>query len=210
MKWVPPAGRVLVLAPHADDETLGCGGALILHARRGDPVQIVVVTDGAKGDRRGLTRNLVAARRREASRAAAVLGVPAPEFWDFPDGALTGARGLTRRISALLEDFRPRVLYRPGTDDPHPDHRALGRAVERALNAVRPPRLSDCRYEIKGAPLPTAVLDISADFPRKRRALAAYRSQRPYLEPRLIQRLNAARGLLRGVRYGEGFRVDTR
>ncbi len=210
MRWTPPAGRVLALAPHPDDETLGCGGALIRHRRRGDPVGVVVATDGRAGDPRGLVhpRDPAAVRRREARAAARILGVSRVEFWDYPDGGLAPTAELTERIARLLRVRRPRVLYRPGSDDPHPDHRALGLAAERALRRVRLPLL-DCRYEVWAAPRPNAVLDISRDFSRKERALAAYGSQRHYLDlARMARRLNASRGLFLGrTRYAEGFRV---
>ena len=68
---------VLALAPHPDDESLGCGGALALHRAAGDPVKVVFVTDGARGDERGEDPRdaYVALRRREAAEACAALGV---------------------------------------------------------------------------------------------------------------------------------------
>lgn len=210
VKWLVPAGRVLALAAHPDDETLGCGGALILHRRRGDPVRVIIVSDGNAGDPDNLNTspNLATLRRREARAAAKILGVRELEFWNYPDGALSGARGLTDRLIKLFKKTKPRLLYRPAADDPHPDHRALGRAVERALRRLKP-RLLDCRYEIEGSPRPAAVLDISRDFPRKIKALAAYRSQHPYIDfPHRTRRLNASRGLLiKNTLYGEGYRL---
>lgn len=207
-RWRPPRGRVLVLAPHPDDETLGCGGALLLHARRGDPVRVAFATDGERGGPSSARKGLAARRRREAREAARVLGIRELEHWGEPDGGLRGSRGLARLVKAALLRARPEVLYRPASDDPHPDHAALGRAVERAL-ADLPERPLDCRYEVWSAPKPNAVLDISRDFARKARALAAYRSQRPALDllP-MARRLNAGRGLLLGsARYAEGFRL---
>lgn len=210
VKWLPPAGRVLVLAAHPDDETLGCGGALILHRKRGDPVRVIIVSDGNAGDPGNLNAvpNLALLRQREARAAAKKLGVRELEFWNYPDSALSGHCGLTDRLINLFKDHKPRLLYRPAADDPHPDHRALGRAVERALRRVKP-RLLDCRYEIAGSPRPTAVLDISRDFPQKIKALAAYHSQHAYLDfPRRISRLNAGRGLfLKNSLYAEGYRI---
>lgn len=210
VKWFPPAGRVLVLAAHPDDETIGCGGALLLHRRRKDPVRVVFISDGKAGDPDNFNtgQNLTILRRREARAAAKKLGVRELEFWNYPDGALSGARGLTDRLIKLFKKTKPRLLYRPAADDPHPDHGALGRAIERALRRLKP-RLLDCRYEIEGSARPTAVLDISRDFPRKTKALAAYRSQQPYIDfPRGTRRLNASRGLLiKNTLYGEGYRL---
>ena len=54
------ADRVLVFAPHADDEVFGCGGTLAFHTERGDPVRVVILTDGAGGDPAGLEADIVA------------------------------------------------------------------------------------------------------------------------------------------------------
>src|SRR5262245_30184806 len=92
--WLaPPAGPVLVVAPHPDDETIGCGATLALHARRGDTVHVVVVTDGELGDPRGLfarddggAGSYVELRRDECRRALQALGVvSAPHFLGHRD-----------------------------------------------------------------------------------------------------------------------------
>jgi LmbE family N-acetylglucosaminyl deacetylase len=67
----PPSGSVLVLAPHPDDESLGCGGAIVLHCRQGDRVKIVFATDGGAGDPQGYFANYDyrELRRDEARKA---------------------------------------------------------------------------------------------------------------------------------------------
>src|SRR6185295_3505842 len=86
----PPAGRVLVLAPHADDETIGCGGAIALHVAQGDPVAIAIATDGMRGDPDGrfAGSDYRELRRSEARAAAGALGAPPPELWDLADQGL--------------------------------------------------------------------------------------------------------------------------
>ena len=83
--------RSLVVAPHPDDEVLGCGGTIIRIRRLGVPVAIVFLTDGeASHAGRVPPSELASIRRREATEAAEVLGVPAEQltFLGFPDGAL--------------------------------------------------------------------------------------------------------------------------
>ena len=89
----PPRGRVLVVAPHPDDEALGCGGALIQHRKQGDRVKVVFVTDGAAGGKLGhyAGLNYRELRRDEARRAGAILGVDELVFWEYPDGRLAEA-----------------------------------------------------------------------------------------------------------------------
>ena len=73
----PVKGRVLVLAPHPDDETIGPGGALIQHAAAGDEIHVLFVTAGTSGDPTGAAdpAEYAACREREARAAAEVLGV---------------------------------------------------------------------------------------------------------------------------------------
>ncbi len=213
MSWRPPRGRALVLAAHPDDETLGCGGAVVLHRLRGDPVKVVVVTDGAAGDPRGLyrARDYRELRRGEARRAARALGRPSLEFWGYPDGALEDDAALRRRLRALLEAEAPAVVYRPAENDPHPDHRALARAF--AAAAGPRPRFVDCRYEIGFLQRrPDALLDVGAAFGRKLAALRLYRSQlryRDYVKDAVFT--GAARALMSpGASYAEAFALRAR
>jgi LmbE family N-acetylglucosaminyl deacetylase len=177
----PPNGSVLVLAPHADDESLGCGGAIVLHHRQGDRVKVVFATDGAAGDPLGHYwdcdyREL---RRAEARRAAAVLGVDELVFWNYSDGRLSEADGLAECLEALLHAERPDILYRPSTLEIHPDHRALGVGIETALRHYRPAML-DFRYEIWATVQPTHALDITPVWDVKRKAVEQYQSQLRY------------------------------
>ena len=75
--------KVLVFAPHPDDETIGCGGSLALHIKAGDPVKVVFLTNGAKGDSSGeiAKESYVELRKDEANKACAFLGVTDLEFW---------------------------------------------------------------------------------------------------------------------------------
>jgi LmbE family N-acetylglucosaminyl deacetylase len=209
LAWSPPRGKVLVLAPHADDETIGCGGTLVLHARRGDEVKVVVLTDGAAGDRRGhyRGRDYPALRRAEARRAAGVLGVSSLEFWNLPDGRLEGCRELAPRLRTLLRSEMPAVVYAPSGGDAHPDHKAVSGAVDAAAGS-RPPFILS-RYEVWAEIRPGGAVDISAVFPTKLAALACYATQLRYVDYAAnAARVNAARGLLLAdARYAEAFEI---
>ncbi len=211
--WKPPRGRVLVLAPHPDDETIGCGGTIRLHRRRGDEVKVVFVTDGAAGDPRRYYRgrNYPALRRKEARQAARVLGVENLEFWTHPDGALAGASDLPGQLKELLSRARPDIVYLPFAGDDHPDHQALAKAYRKAAGRAQAPAL-ECRYEIWSALAPGVVADISEVFAEKLEAVRKYRSQLRYCDyPAQLNRLNAARALfLPRVRYAEAFELKTR
>ena len=96
--------------------------------------------------------------------AAAILGVDELVFWDYPDGTLTPTPELVERIGALLAIERPDILYRPSINEIHPDHWALGVAVEEALRrrAFYFRRAGDIREIIGGDN------DASRDRPRCR------------------------------------------
>jgi len=168
------ARSVLVLAPHPDDEAIGCGGAIALHVRDGLPVRVVVVTDGAEqGD---------ATRETESRRAAEVLGYGEPRFLRLPDRGLAYGEDLVRHVGELLGEAD--LVYVPGLQEMHPDHRALALATAEAMRR----RGGDARllqYEV-GVPLmPNLLLDITPVHEQKQAAIACFASQlqvRPYDE----------------------------
>ncbi len=203
--------RALVLAPHPDDEVLGCGGALCRHTRAGDPVRIVFLTDGRHGHGPGPCDEaaLIATRRREATAAAAALGVHDLVFWDAADRALGRDTGARDRLGELLEQYKPDLIYCPSPLEHHPDHRAAawllwqnaGRGVPRA-------RVAFC--EITRPLAVNTLVDVTAVMPDKERALACHASQlavQPYAE--FMQGLNRFRTLAVAAhaRAVEGFFV---
>jgi len=206
----PPRGSVLVLAPHADDESLGCGGTIALHHRQGDRVKVVFATDGAAGDPLGhyRGRNYQELRRNEARRAASILGIDEIEFWDYPDGKLAEVSDLMTRVTALLAADRPDVLYRPSTLEVHPDHRALGVGVEAALQEYRPV-CGDFCYEIWATVQPTHAIDITPIWDVKRQAVEQYESQLRYNDLlHMMAGLNAYRTIFAPwARYVEAFQI---
>jgi LmbE family N-acetylglucosaminyl deacetylase len=204
----PPSGRVLVLVPHPDDESLGCGGAVALHRRQGDPVRIVFATGGGAGDPLGhyAGSDYVAIRREEARRAAEVLGASDLVFWNYDDGKLAEARDLADRVGTLLASERPDLIYRPSIREIHPDHWALGVAVARALqrHAGAPTAFA---YEIWATVQPTHVLDITGVWDLKRKAVEQHQSQLRYNDYlHMVAGLNAYRTIhVPSARYVEAF-----
>lgn len=172
-----PALRVLVLAPHPDDEVFGCGGAIASHLRQGANVQVVVLTDGGK-------HGSIDVRVQECLAAAAILGYGTPDFWNESDRFLVCSEQLTSRLVNLLVSEQIDLLYAPSPWEVHPDHR---QAAWLALEGVQRSG-NQCRiafYEV-GAPLrPNVLLDISQHLDLKQRAMACFKSQmvhQPYDE----------------------------
>ncbi len=138
--------KLLVVAPHPDDDALACGGTIArLHAG-GARVRIVYVTDGSAshlGSRAFPPPRLARLRAREAHEAARALGIGTESlrFWRERDAALSGdvtahAR-LVRRFARELDRFRPTVVLSPWIREPHADHAVCAHAVREGLARTR-------------------------------------------------------------------------
>jgi LmbE family N-acetylglucosaminyl deacetylase len=204
--------NVLVIAPHPDDESIGCGGALCLHARRGDRITVVYLTSGELGLKHLPRRDACVLRECEAARAAKILGVAGTVFlrladWFVSDAVEKGAA----KLGPILKRVKPALIYLPHEQEWHPDHKAalpmLRTALEQSRTVVTP---SVRAYEI-WTPLPAYdhVEDISAVMPRKLRALRAHKSQlKEFDYVRAVSGLNQFRGALSARRpFAEVFQV---
>lgn len=202
--------NALVIAPHPDDESLGCGGTLCKHAARGDRVVVVYVTSGELGLKHLAREKAWAIREGEARRAAKVLGVAALEFLRLPDWSVEDhvARA-ARMLRPILDREKPARIYVPHPREWHPDHRAALRVLRAACrgSTVRPETLG---YEV-WTPLSEhdQVEDITAEMPKKLRALRAHRSQLKQFDyVRAVRGLNQFRGELAAkCRYAEVFQT---
>jgi len=123
--------RILVLAPHPDDETLACGGVLARHAGR-DTAFVIVATDGSHGAYGADPVALATRRREELASATAALGLAPTRVacWDLEDGTLsTQIDDIVERLQRALDELRPTIVLSPWALDIHSDHAALGRAA---------------------------------------------------------------------------------
>ena len=182
-------GRTLVLVPHPDDETIGCGGVLALLGRAGAAVQVVLVTEGDGSHRHSRdypALQLRALRRREIEAALRELG-HGPRCLvslGLPDGAVPAAsepgfEALVKRLARITRHFQPDTVLMPTHDDAHPDHRATCAAGAAACRLAAP---DACRLEYPVWPGETrereaVQFDITAALADKQRALAQHRSQ---------------------------------
>lgn len=122
--------HVVVVAPHPDDETLGCGGLVASLVERGAEVTIVTVSDG--GASHLAQPDLANWRRKEQAAAVAALGCRAQPVWlGLPDGHLGAFADHVR--SALVGPLRDAdLIVAPWSGDGHPDHEIVGRASQQA------------------------------------------------------------------------------
>ncbi len=216
--WQPGDERVVVLAPHMDDEVLGCGGAIALHHRAGASVTVVFLTDGRQGSAaldglhgaalRAAQEELVAVRKAEAERARVDLGIDELVFLDAADGALAEDAGAAGKLKTVLEKCRPQIVYLPSHLEQHPDHRAASALIMAAVAATSLDFACHA-YEVWTPLYANCLVGIDSVIDTKRRALAQYRSQLAEADfEHGIVGLNAYRAMLRprpGRRYAEAF-----
>ncbi len=135
----PPFGdAMLVIAPHQDDEIIGCGGALALQVRSRRPAFVVVLHDGADEHASvGLGRGeLSQLRNEESRRAAAALGSEQPRFLGYSD--LAGrAREAAGELVQIIERNRVDTIFVPFLLDAHPHHRQANYILAESLREIR-------------------------------------------------------------------------
>jgi bacillithiol biosynthesis deacetylase BshB1 len=214
---------VLSIAAHRDDTELTCGGTVIKMAEAGYKVGALDLTAGETG-----TRGNATLREKEAARAAKVMGLAHRENLHFPDAGLEHAREDKLKIAQKIRDLRPRTVILPYWEGRHPDHYTAGQIGYEACFLAglvklplegRPHRPHKIIYATFYVPAlrPTFVVDITAQFDKKLKAILCYRSQ--FSARKDMQNLFPARadlrervgslarhyGLMIGVRYGESF-----
>jgi LmbE family N-acetylglucosaminyl deacetylase len=193
-----PLAPVLVVAPHPDDETLGCGGVIAQLRPKGYPVQVLVVSDGAQSHPRSQqypAPRLRQVRASETLAALALLDVAADQvtFLGLPDGAVPDvdcqaplAQAALAQCQTYLRQVQPQTIFLPYQYDPHRDHRASWALMQAALAAL-PQTPCQIEYPIwdwdpyQRQPLARGYrawrVDIAPQVALKRQAMDCYRSQ---------------------------------
>jgi N-acetylglucosamine malate deacetylase 1 len=201
--------NIMVLAPHPDDETIGCGGALCLHARAGDQVLVVCLTSGELGLKHLPAEEARRRREREAEAAGRILGVREWIFLRHPDWSVTShARKIEAELTPILRRVQPGKVYLPHPADQHPDHGVVFEILDRALgqSGLSLPEVRG--YEV-WSPMVRSdyTVNITPVMARKMKALRAHQSQLVEFDyERAVRGLNQYRGALAGkCRYAEVF-----
>ncbi len=220
-----PGGRVLVIAPHADDETLGMGGTLARLAAAGQRVTVAVLTGHGPDPHPLWGPESWQTVRAEARRAMDVLGVEELVFEEVPAARVAEEPPwrLNQVTDRLVREVAPDVLYVPFPFDLHKDHREIFHSLSVAWRPSaehgRRVREVHCYETVSethwNAPyvepgfLPTCWVDISAELELKLRAAACYESQlRPAPDARSLEALEALarwRGSQMGMAAAEAF-----
>ena len=130
--------RLLILGAHPDDAEYHAGGLASIYREHGHEAKMVSVTDGQSGHFRISGKELADVRRAEAHAAGRVIGATY-EVWDNPDGRLQPTLELREQIIRELRTFQPDLVLTHRPNDYHPDHRAVGQAVQDASYLVTVP-----------------------------------------------------------------------
>lgn len=191
-----PNQRVLVIAAHPDDEVLGCGGVVALHARRGDRVTTIVACEGQSLRYRG--RDIPMEEHTKA--AARALGVGDVRMLGFPDQQLDTLTltEIVTPIEAVVREVQPQVVYCQWGGDVNRDHHLL---FEAALVATRPVEAcieavyafdtaSSTEWAYPRRFVPDTWIDVRETLEQKLDAMRCYESElRDYPHPRSIRAL---------------------
>lgn len=174
----------VIVAPHADDEVIGCGGWMLASSA---PLQVIICTDS------GQQRNneLAAAMAKSGRQNFCSLGLPDGQAWDQSD-----CETAATRIAAEANDIVADVLFVPNRSDPHRDHQNARRVVAHALTQInRAPEIVE--YEgLEPLQCPNWYLDLTQLQAQKSDLIRCYQSQdRRYRLVDVIGHLNAYRGL---------------
>jgi LmbE family N-acetylglucosaminyl deacetylase len=212
--------KILIVAPHPDDEVLGCGGIIKRMSEKGDYVYILVVS---RGTPKFYSDDKILNVRNEAKRAHKILGVTETVFLDFyaPELDVTNKAEISREISKYISQWCITELYLPHRGDIHHDHRAV---FESALVAARPVGnytvknifTYETLSESEWAPpfgddafIPTHFVDISDQMNFKLEAMKCFKSQvRSFPSTRSLETIEALakfRGATVGFKRAEGF-----
>jgi LmbE family N-acetylglucosaminyl deacetylase len=198
---------VLVVAPHPDDESLGCGGSIIKHLRAGSRVKVIFLTNGDKGDfKRKFGKDYVETRKKSSLKAMDTLGVKDYEFWGYGDRELDSTFGsVSKRLRKSVDSFNPSVVYAPSPYESHPDHRTAFRLVWELKEQFN---ISVAFYEVLMTVYPNMLVDITGEMKKKKKAIECYHTEvyyNDYVEK--ITGLNRFRTvtLSKDVKYAEAF-----
>lgn len=213
--------RIMVFAPHPDDDVLGCGGSILKHRKKGRQVKVVYLTSGEAGSPAFYSNGLNTVREEEAAQALHLLEVADPVFLGLPDGGIEVDTPNLNAVVMLLRRERPDMVYLPHARDVHRDHLKTHELVLEACRRAAGPWHPQCgehawevawilAYEV-WAPLGEVnmVEDITPFIDIKIAAMRRHKSQLEHIAyDEGIRGLNRFRGISSGRgEYCECFQI---
>lgn len=210
--------KILIIAPHLDDEVLGCGGTIVKHSKRGDEVYLCIVTKAYTPD---WSEEYLEKRKKELEATNGILGIKKTYSLGFPTVKLDtiSQKELIRAIVEVINKVGPEVVYFPHGGDVNKDHRLV---FEATLVATRPAVDSSIKkllcYETLSETewgrgfsdfIPNLYEDIDKEFETKLKAMNVYQSEvREFPHPRSLKGISVLaekRGSEAGLLKAEAF-----
>lgn len=215
--------KVLVVSAHPDDEVIGAGGTILKHVASGDEVCWLIITDILSSH--GFNQKVIEKRSAEIERVQEMAGFSRVVKFQYPTMTLSSESivDMVPKISALMNDFQPEIIYTMNRSDAHSDHRVIFDAVMACTKSFRYPFIRkvlmyETISETEFAPalaekafVPNYFVDVSDYFSKKIELAKVYASEfgeHPF--PRSIRNLEALavfRGASCGAEYAEAFQL---
>lgn len=186
----PKEKKILVLAPHPDDEAFGAGGTLLKLGENQAQISVLYLTS-------------IPVRQQEAQKAADILGVSQQIFWQEPDGKLAFSEKLAQKLALIIKDAKPEAIFLPTFFDSHWDHLATNRILIGAAKYLPSSRdrLKVYAYQVWQPGPFNRLVDISTTLQSKEKAIAVFASQ---LKDRDYKKAIVCLNQYFGVMYGAG------
>jgi len=213
--------KILVIAPHPDDETIGCGGTLLKHKANGAKLYWLIMT--CMSEEQGWVIDKIKNRKLEIKKVSNIYGFEKIIELNYPTMTLDQIpmEHLVKNIAECFNDIQPEIVYLPNSTDIHTDHQITFQAGYSCTKSFRFPfvkkvlsyeTLSETEYaaNLSHKPfVPNVFIDITGTIEQKIEIMKIYKDElKPHPFPRSIENIKALatiRGAISNCMYAEGF-----
>jgi len=210
--------NVLIIAPHPDDEVLGCGGTIANYSKMGASVHLCIITKAYTPD---WSEEYIKNRKYEINEVNKILGIAMTHNLNFPAAKLDTIqkKEIVNKLSRVINKVKPEIVFIPHLGDIHQDHQVVSQASLIALRPIRKLKikkilayetLSETEWGSNIKPfLPNVYIDITNTLQKKLKAMKIYQSEiKKGYHPRSIhgiKSLASKRGSEIGIKFAEAF-----
>ena len=214
--------KVLIISPHPDDETIGCGGTILSHKFKGDRVYQLIMTQMSK--KHGWSNKKIITRKKEIKKVSTAYKFSNTYQLNFPASRLDSIpfEDLIKKTFQVIKKTNPEIIYMPYHMDVHTDHQITAKVVQACIKWFRAPfikkvlmyeTISETDFNFLSLEnfKPNTFVDISNFIKTKNKILSIYKSEigkHPF--PRnfeAVRSLAILRGAQSGYNFAEGFHL---